>query len=246
MGLWQDVRFAARLLVKDKWFTLVATLALAFGIGVNATVFTLVNAVLLRGLPVPDSDRVLVVAGWDRTRNQPTGVSYLDFQDWSQATQSFTALAAYSGFTMNLSDEGRAPERYSGQFISAHAFKLLQQPPALGRDFLPEEDRPGASGVVILGNGVWKDRYGSDPGVIGRSVRINDIPAVIIGVMPEGFKFPQNADLWQPLSQMPNLLKQQRNVRSGERLWPAQVRRAARAGARRDARYQRANRARLP
>jgi predicted permease len=214
MGLWQDVQFAARLLVKDKWFTLVATLALAFGIGVNATVFTLVNAVLLRGLPVPGSDRVLVVAAWDRTRNQQTGTSYLDFRDWSEATQSFIALAAYSGATMNLSDEGRAPERYSGQFISAHAFKLLQQPLALGRDFLPEEDRPGAAGVVILGSGIWKNRYGSDPGVIGRTVRINDVPAVILGVMPEGFKFPQNADLWQPLSQMPNLLNQQRNVRS--------------------------------
>ena len=232
MGLWQDVRFAARLLVKDKWFTLVATLALAFGIGVNATVFTLVNAVLLRGLPVPESERVLIVGSYERPRNRDMGVSYLDYQDWSRATRTFTSLAAYTGATMNLSDEGRAPERYSGNYISAHAFKLLQQPPALGRDFLPEEDRPGASAVAILGNGVWKNRYGSDPGVIGRTVRINDIPAVIIGVMPEGFKFPENADLWQPLSQFAPLQTQKRDVRSVEvfgRLAPDASRESAQA-----------------
>ena len=106
MGLWQDVQFALRLLVKDKWFTLVATLALAFGIGVNATVFTFVNAVLLRGLPVPDSDRILVIGSYERPRDRNMGVSYLDFKDWSEASKSFSSLGAYSGTTMNLSDEG--------------------------------------------------------------------------------------------------------------------------------------------
>jgi putative ABC transport system permease protein len=216
MGLWQDVQFAVRLLVKDKWFTVVATLALAFGMGVNATVFTFVNAVLLRGLPVPDSDRILVVGSYERPRNREMGVSYLDFKDWSTATKTFSSLGAYSGATMNLSDEGRAPERYNGVFISGHAFKVLSQPPILGRDFLPEDDRFGAPAVVILGNGVWKNRYASDPSVIGRSVRINDVAATVIGVMPEGFKFPQNADMWQPLSQMPGLLKQARNLRQLE------------------------------
>jgi putative ABC transport system permease protein len=213
MGFWQDVKFAARLLVKDKWFTLVATIALAFGIGVNTTVFTFVNAVLIRGLPVPDSDRFMVLSSYERPRDRTMGVSYLDFVDWSGATTTFTSLAAYSGTTMNLSDEGRAPERYQGNYISAHAFKLLGQPPILGRDFLPDDDRPGAPAVVLLGGGIWKNRYGSDPGVIGRSVRINDIPAVIVGVMPEGFKFPQNSDLWQPLGQNQSFLKQARNVR---------------------------------
>ncbi|MGQ0737076.1 MAG: ABC transporter permease, partial [Acidobacteriota bacterium] len=214
MGLWQDVQFAARLLVKDRWFTLVAMLALAFGIGVNATVFTLVNAVLLRGLPVPDSDQVLVVDSFERARDRSSGVSYLDFQDWRASATLFTSLAAYTTSTMNLSDEGRAPERYSGVFISGNAFKILGQPTVLGRDFLPEDDRPGAPPVVILGGGVWKNRYGGDPSVIGRAVRINDRPAVIVGVMPEGFRFPSNSDLWQPLSAIQDLQKQPRSARN--------------------------------
>ena len=199
MGLWQDLQFAIRLLVKDKWFTLVAAVALALGIGVNATVFTFVNAVLIRGLPFDDPDRIMALSSRDPVRDRDMGVSYLDFKDWRAATQTFTALAAYTGSTMNVSDEGRAPERFSGAFVSANAFRLIGAAPILGRDFLPEDDRPGAAAVVLLGNGVWKNRYGSDPAVIGRTIRVNDMPSVVIGVMPEGFKFPQNADLWQPL-----------------------------------------------
>jgi hypothetical protein len=114
MGVWQDLQFAIRLLVKDKWFTLVATVALALGIGVNATVFTFVNAVLIRGLPFDDPERILALNSRDLARNRSIGVSYLDFKDWKGATQTFRSLAAYTGGTMNVSDEGRAPERFSG------------------------------------------------------------------------------------------------------------------------------------
>ena len=140
----QDLQFAIRLLVKDKWFTLVATLALALGIGVNATVFTFVNAVLIRGLPVDDPDRVMALNSRDTVRDRQMGVSYLDFTDWRNATKSFSGLAAYNFSVMNLSEEGRAPERFNGTFISANAFRILGQAPILGRDFLPEDDRPGA------------------------------------------------------------------------------------------------------
>jgi predicted permease len=212
----QDLQFAIRLLVKDKWFTLVATLALSLGIGVNATVFTFVNAVLIRGLPVSDPDRVMALNSRDTVRDRQMGVSYLDFTDWRDATKTFSGLAAYNFSVMNLSEEGRAPERFSGTFISANAFRMLGQSPILGRDFLPEDDRPGAPAVVLLGGGVWKNRYGSDPGVIGRTVRVNDVPSVVIGVMPEGFKFPQNADVWQPLAMVPELDQQKRNARPFE------------------------------
>src|SRR4029434_5522226 len=104
MGLWQDLQFATRLLVKEKWFTLVAATALALGIGVNATVFTFVNAVLIRGLPVTDQDRIIALGSLDPVRDRNMGVSYLDFKDWSAATKTFTALAAFTGATMNLSD----------------------------------------------------------------------------------------------------------------------------------------------
>src|SRR5438034_2841550 len=141
MGLWQDLRFAARLLVKDKWFTLVAVIALALGIGVNNTVFTFVNAVLIRGLPFNEADKIMALGGRDRVRDRDMGTSYLDFKDWS-ASRSFVGLAAFNGNTFNVSDEGRAPERFSGAFVSANMFKLIGQHPFLGRDFLPEDDRP--------------------------------------------------------------------------------------------------------
>jgi predicted permease len=213
MGLWEDVRFAARLLVKDKWFTLVAVLALALGIGVNTTVFTFVNAVLIRGLPIEDPDRAMAVDSLDPVRNDDMGVSYLDFRDWRDATRTFESLAAYTSTTANVSDEGRLPERFSGIYISHNGFKIMRQRPVAGRDFLPEDDRPGAAPVVLIGFGMFQNRYGSNPNVIGRAVRINDVPATIIGVMPEGFKFPQNADLWLPLSSVANLEQQKRNSR---------------------------------
>jgi putative ABC transport system permease protein len=215
MNIWQDIRFAVRLLVKDRWFTAVAIIALALGIGVNATVFTFVNAVLIRGLPINDPDRVMVVGTRD-ARLRDRGMSYLDFEDYRRATRTFSGLAAYSGSVMNVSDEGRTPERFQGPFISAPAFKLIGQRPQMGRDFLPEDDRPGAPAVVILGNGIWKNRYGSDPSIIGRSIKINDIVSTVIGVMAEGFKFPNNADLWLPLVHMPRLAEQKRDNRNVE------------------------------
>lgn len=214
MGLWQDLQFATRLLVKDKWFTLVAVVALALGIGVNATVFTFVNAVLLRGLPGDDAGRVLVLDVHDPVRDRSAGVSYLEFRDWTEATRTFSGLAAYRGTTMNLSDEGRPAERFSGTFVSANGFSLLGQFPVLGRGFEPADDRPGATPVILLGGGVWKNRYGGDPTVIGRTVRVNEIPAVIVGVMPEGFRFPQNTDVWQPLGAIPDLQAQRRTQRN--------------------------------
>ncbi len=210
MNLWQDVRFAVRLLVKDRWFTAVAVIALALGIGVNATVFTFVNAVLIRGLPINEPDRVMVIGTRD-ARLRDRGMSYPDFEDYRRATRTFSGLAAYSGSVMNVSDQGRAPERFQGPYISAGAFRLIGQRTQIGRDFLPEDDRPGAPAVVILGNGIWKNRYGSDQSIIGRSIKINDIVSTVIGVMPEGFKFPNNADLWLPLAHMPRLAEQKRD-----------------------------------
>ena len=136
MSFLQDLRFAIRLLVKDRGFTAVAVLALGLGIGVNATVFTFVNAVLIRGLPFDDPDRIVVVVSRD-ARNRDRGASWADFEDWRRATRTFTGLSAFSGQTMNVSDEGRTPERFVGPYISANAFKLIGQQPLIGRDFLP-------------------------------------------------------------------------------------------------------------
>ncbi len=143
MALWQDLRFAARLLIKDRWFTAVAAIALALGIGVNNTVFTLVNAVLIRGLPFDHPDRILSLAMTD-THDRPLGVSRLDFNDWRDTAKSFTGLTLLQGTAVNVSDEGRTPEQFSGSYGSANLFQLIGQRPRLGRDFRPEDDRPGA------------------------------------------------------------------------------------------------------
>jgi len=200
MSFFEDLRFAGRMLTKDPKFTAVVVLALALGIGANTTVFTLVNAVLFRGLPFERADRIMHISSTRVARgDNRLGVSYPDFKDWKAQTKTFQNLGAFSLETINLSDQGNVPERYSGGRITANTFSLLGQKPMLGRDFLPDEDKPGTATVVILGHGVWKTRYGKDPGIIGRAIRVNDIPATVIGVMPEGMKFPLNEDLWLPL-----------------------------------------------
>jgi putative ABC transport system permease protein len=213
MGLWEDLRFAGRLLLKDKWFSLVAAVALALGIGVNATVFTFVNAVLIRGLPIAEPDRTMAVDSYDRVRNRGMGVSFLDFRDWRDNVTAFDAFGAYNGGTFNLSDEGQPPERYNGSHVSANLMSVLGARPVIGRDFAPDDDRRGAAAVALIAHGVWVNRYGRNPSVLGRTVRINDNPTTIIGVMPEGFRFPFNTDAWMPLSQINGLEDQKRNAR---------------------------------
>ncbi|HKT81330.1 MAG TPA: ABC transporter permease [Vicinamibacterales bacterium] len=201
MSLWQDLRFATRMLVKDRWFTLAAASALALGIGANATVFTLVNAVLLRGIPFEEPDRIVVLE--TANKGQQAGVSFEDFKDWRDRSRSFSQLTARLGATVNLSDNDHVPERYRGTYLSWNFFQMIGERPILGRDFQSSDDIPGAQPVVMLGYGAWKSRYGGDPGVLGKTVRVNSRPAVIVGVMPQGMKFPNNDDLWIPVTVLP-------------------------------------------
>ena len=213
-ALLRDLRFGARMLTKDRWITLAAVVALAIGIAANNTVFTIVNAILLRDLPFDRPDRIVAIGtrtGSVRTVN--AGVSYADFQDWRAGVQTFEGLGATRETTMNVGDERVAPERFIGSYISADAFGLLGQRPALGRDFSPDDDRPGAGGVVILGHALWRNRYASDPGVLGRTIRVNGVPSVVIGVMPDGFGFPTRSRLWQPLALLPQRMLTSRDAR---------------------------------
>lgn len=180
-----DIRFAVRLLAKDRWFTLAATMALALGIGMNAMVFTLVNSFLFRSLPFEDPGRVMYLGERDTVTGRNFMVSWPDFQDWRDSQKSFVGLGAWSAGVMNVSDEGRLPERCSGAYFSANAFRLFGERPIRGRDFLPEDDKPGANPVVMLGEGIWKSRYGADPSIVGRAIRINDVPTTVVGVMGE-------------------------------------------------------------
>jgi hypothetical protein len=155
MGLLQDLRFALQLLVKDRWFTLVAVVTLALGIAANNAVFTFVNAVLIRGIPFKEADRIVALGTRD-TRNRNLGVSFLDFEDWRRSARSFSDMCLYGQPTLNVSDAGRAPERYNGAVISANIFRLLDVRPLLGPGFTDEDDNFGAPPHVVLGYGVWQ------------------------------------------------------------------------------------------
>src|SRR4051812_32305470 len=191
----QDLRFAARLLVKERWFSAVAVVALALGIGLNATVFTLVNAVLIRGLPFKDSQDLYLI-GWQDKRGGTSDVSYADFKDWREQTKVFTGLAAWTGGDLNISDDRGMPEQARGTYLTANAFSVVGQRPLLGRDFGPADERRGTDRAVIIGYEIWRNRYSGDPGIVGKLTRVNGEPAVIVGVMPEGMMFPQNTKMW--------------------------------------------------
>ena len=202
MDLWQDIRFGARLLVKARWFTLAAGTALALGIGANTTVFTLVNAVLFRQLPFDDPESIVSV--WmENEQNQRVSISHPNYLDLRDQSQTLGSLSAILNTTVNLADDGQAPARIQGAYVSANFFRMLGEQPVLGRDFVDEDDREGAEPAVILGHSVWQDRYGGDPGVLGLSIRVNSLVGTVIGVMPPNMRFPENTDLWIPTHMLP-------------------------------------------
>jgi hypothetical protein len=151
-------------------------MALALGIGANSAVFTFVNAVLLRGVPVPDPDRVVSLGTRD-ARNRNQGVSYYDFLDWREAARSFSDISLMGQPTFNVSETGTSPERYNGAYVSATTFRLIGAQALLGRGFIHDDDRDGAAPVVVLGYGIWQSRYGGDRGVLGKTIKINDLQA---------------------------------------------------------------------
>jgi putative ABC transport system permease protein len=207
--LLQDLRLAARLLVKQRGFTAAVVSALALGIGVNTAVFTIVNGWNLQDLPVDEPERIMYVATLD-AQGRARGVSYLDFLDWQKASRTFSGLAAYAGASFNIAIEGQPADHLGGTFISANAFALLREHPILGREFRSEDDRVGAEPVAIIGHAVWSNQFTADRSVIGRTIRVNGLPTTVIGVMPAGFMFPVLSDMWLPLAQMPGLAAQPR------------------------------------
>ncbi len=225
MRLAQDIRFAIRVILKDRWFTGVAALALGLGIGVNTTVFTFVNAVLMKGLPFDRSHEIFYVATRLLPEGDPNGVSYPDFLDWKAQSTAFADLGAFRNATMNVSEAGRPPERVSGLFVTANTFQILRQRPFLGRDFRPDEDRKESAPVVIIGYNLWRTRYGSDRSVLGRTIKVNDVACTIIGVMPEGMRFALTNDMWRPLVPDANLERRdQRGIEVLGRLKPGVAR----------------------
>ncbi|MGH9672051.1 MAG: ABC transporter permease [Bryobacteraceae bacterium] len=195
----QDLRFAFRIIRKSPWFSLAIVAMLGLGIGVNTTVFTLVNAVLRKPLPFPGGERLVTVRSLNvRQGEDSMNISYPDFLDFRQGTRTFEYLEAVSPQRFRVSEKGNPPESYRGALISAGLFDMIRVKPIVGRGFTAADARPGADRVALIGYGVWNERYGRQ-NVLGRTVRINDQPAVIVGVMQEGFKFPVGEDIWMPL-----------------------------------------------
>jgi predicted permease len=195
-NVWKDLKFAARALARRPGSALISLVAFGLGIGITTTMFSIVYAVYFRGLGLPEEERLIILERTDVTQDESRmWVSQHDFYDWQEQQTSFQGLASYRTGTVNLAGT-EGPERYNGGFVSGNLFRILGAQPILGRTFLDHEDDPGAPLTVLLGYAAWQDRYDSDPSVVGRVVKANGESATIIGVMPQGFRFPMDQDLW--------------------------------------------------
>src|SRR5579862_1346482 len=197
-----DLKYAARMLIKNPGFTLVAVLALALGVGANTAIFSVVNGVLLHPLPFPDSNRLMSLHEVDQRRlANSTNVSFPDFFDWRTQNHTFERLAAYhdSEFTLTGVDQ---PAHLNTEVISYDLFPLLGVKPTLGRSFLPQEEKVG-SHVAILSHAFWESQFGPDPRIIGRTLTLNNLSYSVVGVMPAGFNFPLDSgpvSLWTTIA----------------------------------------------
>ncbi|MGD8698102.1 MAG: ABC transporter permease [Gemmatimonadales bacterium] len=196
----RDLSYAVRMLFRRPGLSLIIVITFALGIGLTFAVFSIVNGALYKGLPFEDADRLMVLGRTDASRNiQFMNVTEHDFVDWIEQQTTFEGLTAISIQNLNLAGNERRPVRYTGAFASANLFDVLGVQPALGRGFRPGEDRPGADPVIIIGYDVWQQRFDGAADVIGRTIRANGQARTIVGVAPEGFKFPDQEQAWVPL-----------------------------------------------
>lgn len=202
-----DIRYGIRLATRRPGLSLLAIAALSLGIGLTATTFSIVDGIILRGLPYPNADRLV---GFFRTQPAQNRVfmplDIRDLVDWRAQHTSFTDIAPYFGETVHLSGTEGRPVRYFSVRVSPALFSLLGVAPVLGRDFRASDDRWASSPVVMLSYRVWQDRFRGDPTIVGRTVRVNGETTTIIGVMPARFGFPGLTDVWRPLRLDPSWL----------------------------------------
>jgi putative ABC transport system permease protein len=199
-ALIQDIGHSLRRLRKAPGFALVAVATLALGIGANAAIFSAVNAVLLRPLPYPSADRLMAVNQvW---KGRPVVVSPQNFLDFEAEAKSFDALAVYDTSTATLTGRGEPMQIETGE-TSADFFEVLGVAPPVGRGFRPGENEPGRHHVVVLSQGLWRERFGGDPAALGQDVILDGVPHAVVGVAPPGFDFPRGRALWRPLEYDP-------------------------------------------
>lgn len=211
--IWQDVKYAARFLRKRPGFTLVAVLSLAVGIGANAAIFGAVRAVLLRPLPFPDPDRIVAVA--TTTLDKPVSLrgssAPPDFVDWRRDVDAFESLAAISADAAALTGDGPA-EQVPSAAVTGDFFKVLGVAPLHGRTITPDDDPIGSPDVVVLSHSLWQRRWGGRPDLVGASIMVDGAPVLVAGVMPAGFAFPLDSQLWRPLRFTARELETQRGA----------------------------------
>jgi putative ABC transport system permease protein len=198
-GLSTDVRLGMRMLKKYPGLTAVALFALSLAIGAGAAYLEFVNDLLHGKLPFPHAHRIVGIINWDQQAGVPEHRSTFDFVAWRDAVGGFDEIGAYRNFNRNLVTADGGVELVRGAEISASAFRLAGMAPVLGRPLIEDDERAGAPAVVVLGHDVWVHRLGSDPHVIGRSVRLGDVPHTIVGIMPERFGFPISHSAWTAL-----------------------------------------------
>jgi predicted permease len=193
----QDLLYALRRLRQAPGFTLVAIATLALGIGANSAIFSVVHAVLLRPLPFPEPDRLVMLSQvW---KGKPTVYSPPNFLDVEAEAHSFESLAALDGGGVTMTGHG-APVRLEGAEVGAPFFDVLRVPPARGRTFLRGENEPGHNKVVVLGHRLWRERFGADPSIVGQNVQLNRESYLVVGVAPAGFAYPEGVEVWTPLT----------------------------------------------
>jgi putative ABC transport system permease protein len=191
---------ALRTLRRSPGFALVAVVTLALGIGANTAIFSVVDAVLVRPLPFSEPERLVSVSELTPgAKREEFAVAPATFLDWRAGVRSFSSVAAWQTRWLNLTGSGE-PSRLRAAAVSASLFSTLGVSPALGRGFGPESEQPGNDAVVVLGNGLWRERFGGDPRVVGTTVSMDGRPYVVAGVMPPEFRFPEEAEMWVPLA----------------------------------------------
>jgi putative ABC transport system permease protein len=196
--LWNDLRYGARMLLKKPGFTLIAVITLALGIGANTAIFSVIHTVLLRPLPFPESDRLVVLAGKGKESLLGGTVAYPDYEDWRARAQSFEDMACFLNTGLNLTGVD-PPVALPSRRVSWNFFPMLGVRPQLGRLFTDQDDRPGASPTALISHGLWAEKFGGDPGVIGKTIRLNGDPFEVIGVLSPGFDFLRRDDIYVPL-----------------------------------------------
>ena len=198
--IWQDLRYGARMLLKNPGITFVVILALALGIGANTAIFSVVDAVLLRPLPYDQSDRLVFLNETSKAMDE-ISISYPNFTDWRNQNQVFEKIGVYNRSSYNLTGAGEAERIITGQ-VSADLFAALRVNAAMGRVFTNDEDKPGGSPVVVLSYGLWQRRFGGQTSIVNQPITLNGKSYLVVGVMSQGFQFPSRVEMWVPVGQL--------------------------------------------